>query len=466
VQQRGLRDWIATFVMLIVLPLGLVAGNRLVAASPSITVSGVAVAGGQITVSGSGFHPKSGVQLFWDEAPTGAPDLRADPHGSFNAAILIPADAALGAHPLSAVSLGPPDDIRVTISVDVQPAQDSGEVGSTLPAEPTSAPPSPAPPGHSGHSNIGPSPTPAPSQGGVQDASPTPLPTALPTTAPTEAPMPMAQTPISCEGYPERRIFLEGQSWWMQTPGESGTEFGHAHVGTCFPYNVKVSGEVVFDVRIKMFHNPGTLIRLQPHIETAAGQVVFSQPVLDWIPPDGTGELWQRVRIDTTQVQYDGLQELRLWTQIREPDGKEMHVSTGWQLDLANGGRPVLPYRIQGLAMTEGRGWYTGVEYTVARFSSVIPAVVSGTWVFNVDLKPGAGGIPVTSHEVRVDSDAHAGLPGMIVKQGTGQYVGPVTIDTTRLSNGYHRLFLKADAAAPAGSTNSGVLVLYFNVQN
>jgi hypothetical protein len=52
------------------------------------------------------------------------------------------------------------------------------------------------------------------------------------------------------------------------------------------------------------------------------------------------------------------------------------------------------------------------------------------------------------------------------VKQGTGQYIGPVSIDTTALSNGYHRLFLKSDAAASTGSTNSGVLVLYFNVQN
>jgi hypothetical protein len=450
---RRLRDWIATLIIVVCLPLGLIAGDRLMAASPTMTFSGSAIPGADISISGSGFHPKSGVQLYWDDSPADGAAAHADSHGSFSTTLVIPADAATGAHVLSAVSVGAAVSVEATITVVVLalPFGDATVSPSpSLKGDPSSAPPSPESPGHSGH---GASPTPS-----VADASPTP--------SPIEAPTLMPQTPPSCGDYGERRIFLEGQSWWMQTTGRSGTEFGHVHVGTCFPYKVKVSGELVFDVRIKMFHNPGTLIRLQPHIVTANSQVTFTQRAMDWIPAGGTGEIWQRVRIDTTRVPYDGLQELRMWAQIREPDGKEMHVSTGWQLNLANGSRPVLPYRVQGLAFTEGRGWYTGAQYTVARFSSVIPAVVSGKWAFNVDLKPGAGGIPVTSHAVRVDSDAHADLPGMILKKGKGQYIGPVSVDTTQLSNGYHRLFLKANAAAPAGSTNSGVLVLYFNVQN
>jgi hypothetical protein len=96
----------------------------------------------------------------------------------------------------------------------------------------------------------------------------------------------------------------------------------------------------------------------------------------------------------------------------------------------------------------------------------VIPPAVSGVWKFNVDLKPGAGGIPVTSHTVAVDPNHHQGQPGWVVKSGGGEYVGSVSIDTRQLANGSHRLMLKADAAASSGSTNSGILVLFFNVQN
>jgi len=50
---------------------------------------------------------------------------------------------------------------------------------------------------------------------------------------------------------------------------------------------------------------------------------------------------------------------------------------------------------------------------------------------------------------------------------GTGGYKGTVSIDTTKLTNGWHRLFLKADAASSSlGSTNSGVLAILFEVKN
>ena len=154
-----------------------------------------------------------------------------------------------------------------------------------------------------------------------------------------------------------------------------------------------------------------------------------------------------------------------MFAQVREPDGKEMHVSTGWQLNIANG-RPASNYRAQGIAFTEGRGWYTDVDYTVARFSSVIPPSVSGVWTFNVDLKPGAGGIPVTGHTVAVDANVHMGMPGWVIQSGPGEYVGPISIDTRQLANGQHKLMLRADAAASTGSTNSGLLVIVFNVAN
>src|SRR5437764_335020 len=39
--------------------------------------------------------------------------------------------------------------------------------------------------------------------------------------------------PLNCTGYPEPRTFMEAQSWWEQTAGKTGTEYGHVDVGTC-----------------------------------------------------------------------------------------------------------------------------------------------------------------------------------------------------------------------------------------
>ena len=56
--------------------------------------------------------------------------------------------------------------------------------------------------------------------------------------------------PLNCTGYPEPRTFMESQSWWEQTAGKSGTEYGHVDVGTCFPFGQTLTGNVNFDVRV------------------------------------------------------------------------------------------------------------------------------------------------------------------------------------------------------------------------
>jgi hypothetical protein len=468
-------DWIATLVILLALPVALVTGESARAGTPTLSVMGTAQPGVALMVDGRGFSRHDAVQLLWDGSAAKMPSVTPKGNGTFHTSFVVPLTATLGAHTLSAAqtttahgngrgAVATTTTVVATLAVQVSApvannpeatggASASNEASGSTAASPSSAAATPV---------VTPSPsvaTPTPA---------TPVPTAPPATpAPTSTP-PVVVTgnPVTCQGYPEPRIWLESQSWWMQTPGASGTEFGHAHVGTCFPYGQVVSGRVTFDVKITLFENPGTLVRIQPHIVTVNDSYYFDQPVLNWRPAGGSGELWTRVVLDTSAVPLDGLQELRMFAQVKEPDGKEMHVSSGWQLNLRNG-HPVSNYRQQGAAFTEGRGWYTDVDYTAARFSSPLPTgPVSGIWSFNVDLKPGAGGLPVTAYHVAVDENAHMGIPGWVIRQGTGQYVGPISIDTRQLANGQHKLALRADAAAPAGSTNSGVLVIFFTVRN
>jgi len=80
-----------------------------------------------------------------------------------------------------------------------------------------------------------------------------------------------------------------------------------------------------------------------------------------------------------------------------------------------------------------------------------------------------------------IDPDFHSHMPseGIVVAQGQGQFSCQLTIDTRQLSNGWHRLVLRTDddfvstsgecaqnKGGTCDSTLSGVLVVWFNVQN
>jgi hypothetical protein len=87
-------------------------------------------------------------------------------------------------------------------------------------------------------------------------------------------------------------------------------------------------------------------------------------------------------------------------------------------------------------------------------------------------MEPGAGGASVTSHRAHVDPDFHTGSAGWVVKRARGSFRGRLWIDTTILTNGWHKLVLIANAKrisrrdrAPNG-TNSGVQVIPFLVSN
>ena len=151
---------------------------------------------------------------------------------------------------------------------------------------------------------------------------------------------------------------------------------------------------------------------------------------------------------------------------MTSPDGTVGYTSSGWQAILANGGRPLQAYRKP--PWIEARGWYTGTEYENARFTSPMPSgPLQGNWTFNVSLAPGSGGTPVNHVLVSLDPHFHFDPVdrGNVIFEKAGPYVGPITIDTTKLSNGVHRLFMRTDSPVAAG-TGSGVLAFNFTVNN
>ena len=286
--------------------------------------------------------------------------------------------------------------------------------------------------------------------------------------APT--PEPTGPGRVTCAGYPEPRIFTEAQSWWLRTPGDGGTEFGHMHVGACLPYKQTVSGVIGIDVRIILHDNPGQFDYLNPVLVSNSQELSLAHDLTlhDLTCPVGTCTGWVHLDVDTRLISSDGLQEIRLRAYVDEPDGNIMHSSINTLANFRNG-NPVSD--LERRAYQRGKGWYTGSGYCESDVVSDLPVgPVSGVWspALRIVDHGAADDLPVTHHSVRIDPDFHAvpPVPGTILVEGSGPWAGSVAIDTTKLADGRHRLVLRADCDDPRGSTNSGVLVVVFTVAN
>jgi hypothetical protein len=280
-----------------------------------------------------------------------------------------------------------------------------------------------------------------------------------------------APDPVTCTGYPEHRTFVEGQTWWQTTPGKTGSDFGHVHIGACLPLEQTVSGVVGIDVRIILHDNPGKFDYWNPVLKSNSQELSLAHVTnLNGMTcPDGTCTGFSHADVDTRLLTNDGRQEIRLRSYTKTPDGNVMHASINGHMIVRNG-KTVSD--VTRLPFERGKGWYTGSGYCEASFVSKVPqTAVSGTWSPTVKIAwhGTAEDLKVTHHTIRIDPDFHATppVPGTIIKDGAGDLVQQnLSINTTTLSNGLHRLHLRADCDDPRGSTNSGVLIIPFTVQN
>jgi hypothetical protein len=307
--------------------------------------------------------------------------------------------------------------------------------------------------------------------------------------------------PLTCEGYPEPRVFLEAQNWWQPTlHGEE--DFGHVHGATCFPRTHledgtpnTISGTLQLDVRVMLHDNPGLLRYVRVHLtDKRANNHVARVFVNEYCEVGGDNwqahayacVWWVPVEIDTTVANFDGFQEVRVGASVRQVETEDaMFSSTGWQVYLDNG-KDVVHYRSRSdgspREFVEGRGWYEGANYTVARLEDRLPHVVSGVWEPRVRMREGSGGIDVHHSFASVNGNFHHGDPGWVLLDQPGPFDGRLRIDTTKLPDGPNRLFLRADAPCDGtpgndcgvrangstlnNSTSSGALAISFHVDN
>lgn len=267
--------------------------------------------------------------------------------------------------------------------------------------------------------------------------------------------------------------WVEAQSWW--SPAEEGADnFGHAHVGACLPERDTISGAAgTVPVRVILHDNPGVVAYLSIVSKTTDQEITQykAYPSEPFTCPTGTCEKWFDMPLDPAWFNHSGLQEVRFRLFVDEPTGERMSVSLNWQVNVDNG-QPVS--NVTRMPYLRGKGWYTGYEYCEASWLSVPlqDGTVSGTITPTIQQVNHDASMPVTWHHVAIDSNAHTGDPGIVISDGPGQLL-PTTlsIDTTQLADGLHRLVQRDDCTAPSPSTgklqtNSGVLIVTFRVDN
>jgi len=278
--------------------------------------------------------------------------------------------------------------------------------------------------------------------------------------------VPTAQAVGPCE---DSRVFVESQAWWAPTPGTTGgNDFGHVHLGACIPERDTISAVTTIPVRVILHHNPGTLRDLSVVFKTTNSETTVAKlvPPRRTCPVSETCEINMTATIDPAKFDRRGLQEIRFRAFVDEPDGKQMHTSLNFQAHIENGKTLSNVTRNPYL---RSKGWYTNFGYCEPDFLSVpVPdAPISGTWSFSVkQVDHGSGDVDPTHHTVALDANAHAGIPGTILKSGPGPLPATTfSVDTTTLSNGTHRLAQRVDCAS-GNQTNSGVQVIVLEVFN
>ncbi len=276
-----------------------------------------------------------------------------------------------------------------------------------------------------------------------------------------------APNPLTCDDYPESRQFVDTQAWWTTTPGKSGDDFGHAHLGACIPERENLTTMTQLDIRVLLHNNPGKIGSVRLVTKTKDEEVI---QIKDYslqgnTCPVGTCEFWRSYTLDPAWFNYSGLQEVRFRLTVNEPDGDTMQASTNWQTYIWNG-RPRVDVTRQ--PWLRGKGWYSGAEYCEAGYKTVpVPDAPVGDvwWPYLTMIWHGAAtDPPVTHHTVRLDPNFHNGMPGTILRDGTGPWEGYQAVDTSPLTPGRHRLFMRSDCDDPRGSTLSGVLIVPFTV--
>lgn len=254
-----------------------------------------------------------------------------------------------------------------------------------------------------------------------------------------------APDPNTCVGYPESRVFLESQGWWVKMGADQGNDFGHVHAGACFPLGQTVSGVVGFDLKLQLHSNPGALFHVLPFIcNNANTTLCYRAPDVVFSPPltcPSQCVFYQHVDVDTTRWPYDGANAIRFRTEVREPDGNVLRASNNWLVDIRNG-NPVKEFD-PGPGYIDAKGWFHGFYSIIKILGGYTP---NPSAPFTLSFRCTSTGEPVDDCLVTVDPDFHAVPPssGQVVLDNGVSTRQTVTVTPSLYPVGPHVLVLRS----------------------
>lgn len=283
---------------------------------------------------------------------------------------------------------------------------------------------------------------------------------------------------------------METQAWWSDMPNTHKT--GHLHAEMCFPIYQTVSSPTIplmIHWQIHDFDGSGVSIpnfwlnaEGDRHLEMRTAGV--------WKPNDGGMVDYQcpieqcegtfTFEFPVGQLAWSGWQEFDVAMQAFFPDGRSMRTLSEWWFKADNGRPPVPqsnPYWLPDNANppTSGESWFSPEPCCGSKYARSFLAKSEVSKLWNPDtgeLIPQSGDMELSAffdkagYQVLVDPHFHAQPVdlGTQVAAGHEQAV-TFTVDTTKLDNGVHKLFIRNIYNRTSG-TQSGVFVVPFLVEN
>jgi len=291
-------------------------------------------------------------------------------------------------------------------------------------------------------------------------------------------PQRMLTSPLDCSGWPEPRVYVEAQQWFTGPSKDIVTQSKHTHIGACVPsINSSISGVLVLDVLAQLhMMNDHVLDELHAELVLGSSKVPLGEELrvnMDCTAPDQQLYCMRvyRLQLDTTRAIYDGVNSIKIFADLRNThpqtqrdpalgQGFGSNTAFAFPVTLKNG-KPANPTPA-GPAATRlmARGTMSFPwSYTEVFWYGALPTQpVSGLWTTPlVQSVQHSKAAEVTGTFASLDPAFHKTAPseGSVLLRSDKAYRAPFTIDTTKLPNGRHKLFVRTDVLVRAGCSGA-----------
>lgn len=336
----------------------------------------------------------------------------------------------------------------------------------------------------------------------------------------------MLTDPFNCDGWPEQRVYAEAQWWFTNLGSDIDSQSKHLHLGACVPFGRSINGNFTVHILAQLhlvddrYLDTVSIMAWVPDLQKT---ITIGRDMTRWqcYGINNCKKVYS-ITADTSYIGYNGRMSFTiigvlqlipklgrhlLSRELSQDDLPETQDLIASDDDVETTAAPPadsLPQLQHWLELRFSMSAYNGPNlpmvkdfwaglsacafasapwtYTCSFYNFLDEAVWQGVFQtpyigteMSKSTKPGVIA-NITRSFISFDPSFHATPPikGTVFLDQAGPYDNTTFIDTTKLSDGIHKLFIRADSFVdanvspkfPQGGTNSGVLMLAFKVAN